>query len=101
VARPSGAVLAQEVAALEAHGLTEADLAQSPYAGIEGARRPMRAALRDPDVSAGADEFGPFIRVAFELPRGSFATIVLREIMKPEQTGAVLSDEGGEEERRP
>ncbi len=48
----------------------------------EGSRRPMRIALRDPDVQSGSDEFGPYIKLAFEMPRGAFATIVLREVMK-------------------
>jgi tRNA(Glu) U13 pseudouridine synthase TruD len=29
------------------------------------------------------DEHGAYVRCVFELPRGSFATVVLREIMKP------------------
>ncbi len=50
---------------------------------IDGARRPFRVPLRDPQVEAGVDEHGSFIRCAFELPRGAFATAVMREIMKP------------------
>lgn len=57
---------------------------------IEGARRPLRVPLIDPDVEGGVDDAGAFIRVVFELPRGSFATVVLREIMKP---AAPLADE--------
>jgi len=48
----------------------------------EGSRRPMRIALRNPEVTGGSDEFGPYVKLAFLMPRGSFATIVLREIMK-------------------
>ncbi len=48
----------------------------------EGSRRPMRIALRDPEVEGGSDEHGPYIKVAFQMPRGAFATIALREIMK-------------------
>ena len=48
----------------------------------EGSRRPMRIALRDPDVEGGSDEHGPYIKIAFQMPRGAFATIALREIMK-------------------
>ena len=47
-----------------------------------GARRAMRIPLVDPELEGGVDEHGSFIRVAFELPPGSYATIVLREIMK-------------------
>jgi tRNA pseudouridine13 synthase len=49
---------------------------------IEGSRRPLRVPLIAPDVEGGVDEHGAYVRVAFELPRGGFATAVLPEIMK-------------------
>ncbi len=63
-------------------GLSEFELAAADHVPVYGTRRPLRVQLRDPDVSGGSDEHGPFIRMAFELPRGSFATVVLREVMK-------------------
>lgn len=45
---------------------------------MEGARRPLRVPLLDPLVTAVKDG----IQVSFQLPRGSFATAVLHEIMK-------------------
>lgn len=48
-----------------------------------GTRRPLRVALTNTEVEAGSDEHGPYIRIAFDLPRGGFATTVLDEIMKP------------------
>ncbi len=72
----------REHAALEDFGLTVDDLKNSPCE-VFGQRRPMRIFVRDPEISSGVDEYGPHIRLAFELPRGSFATMVLREIMKP------------------
>jgi len=66
-----------ERAALQRSGITEAQLAK-----VEGGRRPMRVILKHPEVSAGADEHGPFIKTSFELPRGSYATMVMREVMK-------------------
>jgi tRNA pseudouridine13 synthase len=68
--------------ALEAAGLTEKDLAGRGHEAAAGSRRPLRVALKDPDISGGADEHGPFVRLAFELPRGAYATAVLREVMK-------------------
>ncbi len=89
--RPAGRVLAEEQAALHAFGLSEADLVSPELCKAEGSRRPMCIPLIDPEVSEGRDEAGPFIRVGFELTRGAFATIVLREIMKtgdlPEESG--------------
>ena len=61
---------------------------------IDGARRPLRVPVTDPQVEAGADEHGEYVRCAFDLPRGAFATVVLREVMKP-QSGHVA---GAEEE---
>ena len=54
---------------------------------VVGTRRPLRVQLKDPDVEGGVDEHGSYVRVAFDLPRGAFATTVLREIMKPELVG--------------
>jgi tRNA pseudouridine13 synthase len=56
-----------------------------------GARRPLRIPLLDPDVEGGADEHGEYVRVAFELPAGSYATVVLREIMKPERANSAVA----------
>lgn len=81
--RAAGQVLEWETSALESYGLSPDDLSSTHQAKAEGARRPMRLILRYPDISAGSDEHGPYIRVAFELDRGGFATVVLSEIMKP------------------
>ncbi len=68
--------------ALAEQGLSVEQLAGVADHGAEGRRRPLREPLIDPDLSAGVDEHGPYVRLAFELPRGVFATIALREIMK-------------------
>lgn len=48
--------------------------------GMEGERRPLRVPLSGADVTAdGAD-----LVLAFSLPKGSYATSVLREVMKTE-----------------
>lgn len=49
---------------------------------LKGARRPLRIPIRNTEIDGGVDEHGNYIRLAFDLPRGSYATIVLREIMK-------------------
>lgn len=85
--RASGATDAVEVGALERAGVPlERVLALDPRTAslVEGTRRPLRVPVGDPEVEAGADEHGEFIRCAFDLPRGAFATVVLREVMKPE-----------------
>ncbi len=52
---------------------------------LEGARRPLRVPLENPDIEGGVDTHGSFVRVAFDLPRGSFATTVMAFIMGKEQ----------------
>jgi tRNA pseudouridine13 synthase len=46
-----------------------------------GERRSLRMRVVDPQVESGVDEHGPYIRVAFDLPRGGYATSVLSEVM--------------------
>lgn len=81
-----------EVDRAELDALTELGVSLDQIAAWEqrsgceapGARRAIRVPLVDPEVEGGADEHGEYVRVAFELPPGAFATIALREIMKPE-----------------
>lgn len=83
-----GATAELERARLDAIGVRpeELDGFASKYPRlVDGSRRPLRVPLIDPEVEGGVDEHGTFIRCAFELPRGSFATVVMREIMKPER----------------
>ncbi len=47
-----------------------------------GSRRPLRVPVTDHQVEGGADAHGPYLRCAFDLPRGSFATVVMDELMK-------------------
>ncbi len=98
--RAGGGVLRIETWALERAGLTIADLenhaarARDP---LPGERRPLRVPITQTDVEGGMDEHGAYIKCVFELPRGSFATTVMREVMKPSETSApALSSEGEE-----
>lgn len=93
--RAAGAVDAAENAALAASGVNLEALAA--YAGrsrqpITGARRPLRVPVIDPEVEGGVDEHGHYVRCAFELPAGAFATIVMREVMKPAGSAAMDGD---------
>ena len=89
--RTSGQVDQAELAALAQVGVEPADLeaceARGGYSMIGGDRRPMRMQVIDPQVEGGSDEHGGYIRCAFELPRGSFATTVMDEIMKSGSAG--------------
>lgn len=83
-----GEIARMERAALEAHGLTPESIeqfAKKHRGGIDGDRRPLRVPLRYPQVEGGADEHGTYVRCGFELPRGSFATEAMAEVMKPDR----------------
>jgi tRNA pseudouridine13 synthase len=79
--RTEGSVGAVERDALQAMGVSTDDLQSAPH-WLKGARRPLRVPVRNAITDAGADEHGPYIRVAFDLPAGSYATVLLRELMK-------------------
>ena len=75
---PSGVVAEQEAEALAACQLNHEDL---PRFG-RGTRRPLRIPC-DPDAQVEAVD-GTTLRVAFSLPSGSYATVLLDELVKPE-----------------
>jgi len=84
--RPDGEVGARELEALARAGISPKDMElceqRDAYPMIGGDRRPLRIPVIDPEVEGGIDEHGAYIRCAFELPRGSFATTVMDEVMK-------------------
>lgn len=86
--RASGKTDEAEVEALAAVGMSPADFENAPPLDAEmtgGTRRPLRVPVRSIDVEGGVDDHGPYIRCAFDLPRGAFATAVMAEIMKPDR----------------
>ncbi len=87
--KPTGLPLNIELDALHSQGVREEDLlrfARKNPDTLDGDRRSLRVPLMYPDVEAGADEHGLFVRCSFELPPGAFATTVMQEIMKPQPT---------------
>lgn len=84
--RAGGEIDELECSALGLAGVEPVDLAtceaDTEYPMIGGERRPMRIPVIDPEVEGGIDEHGAYIRCAFELPKGAFATTVMDEIMK-------------------
>lgn len=102
--RAGGDVDAIELDALARMGVTLENLAafeQRRPNRMSGDRRPLRVKLEYPDVEGGIDEHGHYVRVVFDLPRGSFATEVLREIMKPDRAAAAGLGEDHEEHNPP
>jgi tRNA pseudouridine13 synthase len=74
-----------EQEAFAQHGLTPGDFKRSGSLRVKGDRRPLRVQPTDVELAAGVDEHGSHITVAFTLPAGSFATVLLRELMKTEE----------------
>jgi len=97
--RATGAVGEGEERVLEATGVSEVLLSSLSKRNVEammGQRRPLRVPVRLPDVEAGSDEHGEYIKCTFELPRGAFATVVMQEVMKTArlEDGATGAGEG-------
>ncbi len=78
---PMDAVAATEQRAFDAMGISTEEFVNSK-AAPDGERRPLRIPITHVEVEGGVDEHGGYVRVAFDLPRGSYATVVLRELMK-------------------
>lgn len=79
--RAAGLVDEAEVRALQATGVPLDALAEVGY-GVHGARRALRVPIANVELDSGVDEEGNFIHLAFDLPRGAYATVLLREIMR-------------------
>jgi tRNA pseudouridine13 synthase len=86
VTMPTGEPLKIEEAVLKSHGLTPGHFKQEGRDQAKGARRALRVKPTETRLEAGVDDHGPFITVAFVLPAGSFATVLLRELMKSDVT---------------
>lgn len=83
--RATGRIDEMERVALERAGVTLEALsahADRLGQGVAGERRAVRVPVRDVDVEGGRDEHGHYVKCAFELPAGAFATVVMREVMK-------------------
>ena len=79
-----------EAGELEARVLERFGLRWSAFGSRRGDRRPSRVLLED--VSVARQEGG--LRVAFTLPKGSYATVVLRELMKVEVDAPLARSDG-------
>jgi len=76
--QPAGTVLALEQRILEEEGVSSSAFDLGSGLRMEGERRPLRVPLGD--VACRAE--GDTLKLEFTLPRGSYATSVLREITK-------------------
>ena len=76
---------------LEAAVLSKAELTKEHFrqAGVAGTRRPGRLWLPAVEINCGDDT----LSLAFSLPKGAFATVVLREFTKSDPTANQLQQE--------
>ena len=75
---------------MEAGVLGELDLEWQDFRGAHGARRASRVKLGDVDLTPTEDGYV----VGFTLPKGSYATCLMRELTKTEETGTVNESSG-------
>ena len=73
---------AGETAEAERAAAEKLGVAPSDFDGETGGRRALRVRPTDTTLAAGSDDDGGHVTVAFSLPAGSFATTLLRELMK-------------------
>lgn len=86
MARGAGAIAEIEEQALASAGITPdtfETFRREWGEELRGDRRPLRMPLVFSGVEGGVDEHGSYIKCVFDLPAGSFATVVMREVMKP------------------
>lgn len=76
--QPEGEALALEASALAEIGLDAAAFAGLPFRLARGERRPLRVPVTD---VAATPVTADSLRVSFALPRGAYATAVLRELL--------------------
>jgi tRNA pseudouridine13 synthase len=95
VTLPQGVPLEVEQQVFASHGLSPADFKRAGSLRVKGDRRALRVRPSDVEIAAGVDEHGPHITVAFTLPAGSFATVLLRELMKTDRDDARQESRSG------
>jgi len=86
MSHPTGEPGAMEEAIFKSHGLTPGHFKQEGRDHAKGARRPLRVKPTDIQLEGGVDEHGAHITAAFTLPAGSYATVLLRELMKSDKS---------------
>jgi tRNA pseudouridine13 synthase len=77
VLEPRGAAAERERAALEARGVVLENLKAPPGIRLRGARRPLRVRPEH----ASAEPLAGALRLVFTLPPGSYATVLVEELM--------------------
>ena len=93
---PTGESLAIERRAAAAFSLTRSVMDRAKFPP-PGSRRPLRIAITNTALEAGTDEHGGYIKIAFDLPPGAFATTVLTELFGEVRSAGESSTVGDED----
>jgi tRNA pseudouridine13 synthase len=89
---PEGPQRAIEEEVLAAEGLKRTDFHQlQPHLGLEGRRRPFRVPVGEVEWRLSGND----LYLKFFLPKGSYATTLLRELMKNEEAAPGFLEENG------
>ncbi len=67
---------------IDAESLTLDDFRKSGQHKVKGSRRPFRVKMTNLEIDKGSDDMGEYLLLSFDLPSGSYATAVLRELLK-------------------
>ena len=78
--QPSNDIFENELAILHTFGLEQSVFSKTKQYGT-GARRPLRVPVENTMISEGTDSHGPFVLVQFELPAGSYATVLIESLL--------------------
>ena len=89
--QPGGRAQVLETTIRAAEGLPAGAFDGPPYRA-HGGRRPLRHRPGEPAASLGADERGPYLELRFVLPRGCYATALLRELFQVEVVAQAAPD---------
>ena len=95
---PTGRAGELEAGILAAESLAPDAFHQAPLR-VKGGRRPLRFRPDNARLALGADERGPYLELRFVLPRGCYATALLRELFRLETPHAAKP--GNEETEAP
>lgn len=90
MAMPTGKPLEIEAEAFSEVGLAPADFKRSGVLRVKGTRRPLRVRPENVELAGGVDDFGPHVTIGFTLPAGSFATVLLRELIKADEDSSAM-----------
>lgn len=88
---PGGRAAELEASVLASEGLNATDFQQPGRLRASGGRRPLRFRPEGAEVTLGADARGPYLELRFTLPRGCYATALLRELFHLGQAGGAGS----------